>query len=245
MGNNNKQRKKKNKKRKVKKAGKKKSKGKKVGKKRNKKAKRRGSKKGRGKGKKDKQTKKSKKNKRGKKTKKAKKKAKGGKKSEKGKRGKKGNKGRKKLKNRGRGNSKKQSGNDRADYYTPTPFPGDAGCFILKKDIRKFNQIQNWARQTKKILTLQEKAKKKKESAPTAFNAVLQALKGATNNGSSCPGKPSDKDLAADTFNILNNCPNSAFNICKEAQNYPTTEGYNDELEKCKPLYDTYYAAFK
>merc|ERR1711962_1426780 len=198
--NNNKQRKKKNKKRKVKKAGKKK----------NKKAKRRGSKKGRGKGKKDKQTnkskkkaKKNKKNKRGKKTKKAKKKAKGGKKSEKGKRGKKGNKGRKKLKNRRKGNSKKQSGNDRADYFTPTPFPGDAGCFILKKDIRKFNQIQNWARQTKKILTLQEKAKKKKESAPTAFNPVLQALKGATNNGSSCPGKPSDKELAADTFNIL------------------------------------------
>merc|ERR1711962_197986 len=152
---------------------------------------------------------------------------------------------REKLKNRRKGNSKKQSGNDRADYFTPTPFPGDAGCFILKKDIRKFNQIQNWARQTKKILTLQEKAKKKKESAPTAFNPVLQALKGATNNGSSCPGKPSDKELAADTFNILNNCPNSAFNICKEAQNYPTTEGYNAELNRCKPLYDAYYAAFK
>merc|ERR1711962_731757 len=186
--NSNKQRKTKNKKRKVKKAGKKKSKGKKVGKKRNKKAKRRGSKKGRGKGKKDKQTNKSKKK---------------AKKNKKNKRGNKANKGRKKLKNRRKGNSKKQSGNDRADYYTPTPFPGDAGCFILKKDIRKFNQIQNWARQTKKILTLQEKAKKKKESAPTAFNPVLQALKGATNNGSSCPGKPSDKELAADTFNIL------------------------------------------
>ena len=105
-----------------------------------------------------------------------------------------------------------------------------------------YKRYNNQLRQITRMLQKSKKAESKRDKAKTEFNRASKAISGATLDGTSCPGAPSEKSNSIQAYKMLQECKTTAFSICGEAV-LPTSD--KSLAETCKEAMETAVKAFE